>query len=125
MLPAIGPGDWLLTDPTVRRWPRLGSVVVFREPGTEVFALKRVSPPPGGAFPVVLEDGQSWLTSDADEATTIAAGFGSPIDSRSYGPVPLERLVARAWFRYWPLRRIGPIPRAAPPGPPLPARRAE
>ena len=29
MAPAILPGDWLLVDPTVRRWPRRGSVVLF------------------------------------------------------------------------------------------------
>ncbi|MEA2620811.1 MAG: hypothetical protein QOC97_1584, partial [Chloroflexota bacterium] len=30
MTPAIEPGDWLLIDPTIVRWPRRGSVVVFR-----------------------------------------------------------------------------------------------
>ena len=32
MAPGILPGDWLLVDPTVARWPRRGSIVVFREP---------------------------------------------------------------------------------------------
>ena len=39
-----------------------------------------------------------------------ARGFGEPVDSRVYGPVPLDLLVGRAWFRYAPLRRIGRIP---------------
>ena len=43
------------------------------------------------------------------EATTAAAGFGEPVDSRRYGPVPVELLVGRAWFRYAPWRRIGTI----------------
>jgi hypothetical protein len=111
MLPAIAPGDWLLTDPTIRRWPRVGSVVVFREPTTDALAIKRVSGPPGGRFPVTLEPGQAWLTADADDETAARSGFGPPIDSRSYGPVSVDRLVARAWFRYWPPRRIGRIPR--------------
>ena len=34
MAPALQPGDWLLLDPTSGRWPRRGSIVVFREPGT-------------------------------------------------------------------------------------------
>jgi hypothetical protein len=110
MLPGIAPGDWLLTDPTVRRWPRPGTVVVFREPLTEVLALKRVTRPPGGEFPVLLGRDEAWLTADADEATAAAAGFGPPIESRFYGPVHVERLVARAWFRYWPPRRMGRIP---------------
>ena len=45
MAPAILPGDWLLVDPTVRRWPRRGTIVVVREPFTDVLAIKRV----GGA----------------------------------------------------------------------------
>jgi hypothetical protein len=110
MLPAIAPGDWLLTDPTVRRWPRIGTVVVFREPLTEVLALKRISRPPGGSFPLVLDRDKAWLTSDADESTTAAAGSGPPIDSRFYGPVHRDRLVARAWFRYWPPSRFGRVP---------------
>src|SRR5438105_11043651 len=49
MRPGIESGDWLLTDPTVRRWPRRGSVVVVREPETEVLALKRIVAGPGDA----------------------------------------------------------------------------
>jgi hypothetical protein len=41
---------------------------------------------------------------------TVAAGFGEPIDSRTFGPVPVELLAGRVWFRYAPLRRIGRIP---------------
>jgi len=32
-------------------------------------------------------------------------GFSN--DSRSFGPVPLENIVGRAWFSYWPLDQIG------------------
>jgi signal peptidase I len=32
-------------------------------------------------------------------------GFSN--DSRSFGPVPLDNIVGRAWFSYWPLDRIG------------------
>jgi len=47
MAPGILPGDWLLVDPTVGRWPRRGSIVVFREPDGEVLAIKRVAARPG------------------------------------------------------------------------------
>ena len=47
MEPAIGAGDWLLVDPTVGRWPRRGSVVVFREPDERALAIKRVVGRPG------------------------------------------------------------------------------
>jgi signal peptidase I len=118
MLPAIAPGDWLLVDPTLRRWPRRGSVVVVREPDSGELAIKRVAARPGDRVPfadgyLMLAEDEAWLLSDADEVATRAAGFGPPIDSRTYGPVPVELLVGRAWFRYSPLRRMGPITRRA------------
>jgi hypothetical protein len=119
MLPAIEPGDWLLIDPTVRRWPRRGTVVVFEEPDSGELSIKRVTAGPGDAVPVGggflrLRDDEAWLASDADAALTSAAGFGAPRDSRHFGPVPLDLLVGRAWFRYAPWRRIGPIRAPAP-----------
>jgi hypothetical protein len=57
-----------------------------------------------------LAEDEAWLLSDATDAFAAAAGFGEPIDSRRYGPVPVELLVGRAWFRYAPLRNVGRIP---------------
>ena len=117
MLPAIAPGDWLLIDPTVRQWPSRGSVVVFRSPDSDDLSIKRVAAGPndviqfGGGY-LRLGVDEAWLLSEADAATTVAAGFGAPRDSRQYGPVPLELLVGRAWLRYAPLRRVGLIRRA-------------
>jgi signal peptidase I len=116
MRPAIEPGDWLLVDPRVRRWPAAGSVVVFREPDTAELAIKRVAAAPGERVSfaegyLVLADDEAWLTADADDVATAELGFGPPRDSRNYGPVPLELLVGRAWFRYAPLRRFGPLRR--------------
>jgi len=114
MRPAIEPGDWLLVDPTVDRWPRRGSVVVFREPDGGTLAIKRVAGRPGDRIPFAegyleLADDEAWLLSDATPELTAADGFGEPVDSRRYGPVPLELLVGRVWFRYGPWRRIGTI----------------
>ena len=116
MAPSVAAGDWLLVDPTVARWPRRGSVVVFREPGDGTLAVKRVAAGPGDRVAFAegyfeLADDEAWLLSDATAEMTAAAGFGEPIDSRQYGPVPVELLVGRAWFRYAPLRRIGRIGR--------------
>ena len=115
MLPSIAAGDWLLVDPTTSRWPRRGTVVVFREPDGGELAVKRVAAGPGDRVPFAdgileLAEDEAWLLSDATDAETAAAGFGEPIDSRRYGPVPLDLLVARAWLRYAPLRRFGRIP---------------
>jgi signal peptidase I len=123
MRPAIEAGDWLLVDPTTQGWPRRGSIVVFREPDSGELAIKRVAGSPGDHVPyadgfLVLAADEAWLMSDANEAELLAAGFGEPVDSRRYGPVPVELLVGRAWFRYAPLRRIGRLdgPTARPAG---------
>jgi signal peptidase I len=115
MRPAIEPGDWLLVDPTVVRWPRRGSVVLFREPDGDRLAVKRVAAGPGERVRfadgyLVLADDEAWLVSDATATETAAAGYGEPVDSRRYGPVPVDLLVGRAWFRYAPRGRIGRIP---------------
>jgi hypothetical protein len=107
MAPVLCHGDWLLLDPTVRSWPRRGSVVVFREPDTNLLAIKRVAAGPGDRIRIEagvlhLGPGQAWLLGDNAVIS---------IDSRRYGPVEVEALVARAWFRYAPAGRIGPIPR--------------
>jgi signal peptidase I len=119
MHPAIEPGDWLLVDPTTARWPRRGSVVVFREPDSYELAIKRVAGRPGDRVPyadgyLLLDTDEAWLVSDAIEAELLAAGLGEPVDSRRYGPVPVELLIGRAWFRYAPVGRIGLIPRSRP-----------
>ena len=116
MMPAVLPGDWLLVDPTVRHWPRRGSIVVFREPFTDVLAIKRVAARPGDWVPFAdgwlqLGDDEAWLIGDATDEALVAAGHGTSTDSRRYGPVPIGALVGRAWFRYGPARRIGrPVP---------------
>ena len=74
MAPAIEPGDWLLVDPTSVRWPRRGSVVVFREPDGGGLAVKRVAAGPGDrvAFAqgyLELAEDEAWLLSDATAET--------------------------------------------------------
>jgi signal peptidase I len=107
MAPALLPGDWLLLDPTVRRWPRPGTIVVIREPGTGILAIKRVAARGGGgpaATPAPGEPGrllgqrEAWVLGDAPEGS---------LDSRTYGPLDADDIVARAWFRYGPPGRIG------------------
>jgi signal peptidase I len=112
MAPTIEPGDWLLVDPTTARWPRRGSIVIFHEPDSEVLAIKRVAARPGDRVQLdgghlILAADEAWLLSDAADADLLAAGSGQPIDSRRYGPVPVEALVGRVWFRYGPFERIG------------------
>jgi len=120
MLPAIAPGDWVLVDPTVRRWPRRGSVVLFREPEGHGLSIKRLAGAPGDVVPFAdgflhLADDEAWLLADATPEEAAAAGFGAPRDSQRFGPVAIDALVGRIWFRYGPPGRpIGPIGRIGP-----------
>jgi len=114
MLPAIQPGDWLLVNPLVGRWPKVGSVVIFREPDSEELAVKRVAAGPGAQVRfangyLVLAPDEAWLTADASPGQTGRAGFGPPVDSNRFGPVPLSLLVGRVLVRYCPPGRIGRI----------------
>jgi signal peptidase I len=114
MVPAIQPGDWLVVNALVTRWPERGAVVVFREPLGETLAIKRVAAGAGDHVPfaggyLTLAPDEAWLTADANEKAAAAVGSGPPIDSQRYGPVDLDSLVGRVVFRYGPLRRFGRI----------------
>ena len=106
MAPTLRPGDWLLVDPSPPRWPRRGTIVVVREPATELVVVKRLAGRPGDSVqgvdgvPIALAPGQAWLASDASDAA---------IDSRRYGPVDIERLLGRVAWRYGPGGRFGPV----------------
>ena len=114
MLPAAAPGDWLVVNPLIRRWPRPGSIVVFRDPDDDALSMKRVAGGPGSTVPFAegylrLAADEAWLLADADEATTVAAGAGAARDSRRFGPVTVDRLVGRVIWRYGPPGRIGRV----------------
>jgi signal peptidase I len=108
MRPTLEPGDWLLVDPTTRAWPRRGAIVVVREPASETLVIKRVAARPGDTIrtpdgPHHLGPTEAWLLGDARSDS---------VDSRSYGPVGVDRLIGRAWLRYGPPGRpLGPIGR--------------
>jgi signal peptidase I len=107
MAPALAAGDWLLLDPTSARWPRRGSVVVFHEPESGLLAIKRVAADPGDHVRISA----GILHLGPDQAWVLGDNSASSIDSRRYGPVEVEALVGRAWFRYAPASRVGLIPR--------------
>ncbi|HEX7490589.1 MAG TPA: S26 family signal peptidase [Candidatus Limnocylindrales bacterium] len=108
MNPALAAGDWLLLDPTCDRWPRHGSIVVFHEPETGILAVKRVAARPGDRVRIAA----GTLHLGPDEAWLLGDSAAVSLDSRRYGPVPLDALLGRAWFRYGPTAsRIGRLTR--------------
>jgi nickel-type superoxide dismutase maturation protease len=87
MAPRLRDGDFVV----VRRGSRarVGDVVVVRRPDRPgLVVVKRVRE--------VLSDGRLWLAGDNP---------GESDDSRAFGAVPVNAVIGRVAFRYWPLAR--------------------
>ena len=116
--------------------PRRGEVVVFRSPrDPDRDFVKRVIGLPGDT--VWIEKGTVHVKSDAEHTSeyvldepyvtqrdhtnmapvevgpgtvfVLGDNRGSSNDSRSWGPVPEENLIGRAWVRFWPLDHLGAL----------------
>ncbi len=94
MLPTLLPGDRLRVDTRAyhHRRPHEGEIVVLRDPGSPArWLVKRVG-----------SVGGEGLTLASDNP-------GSGRDSRQFGEVRFESLVGRAYARYAPRDRRGPL----------------
>jgi signal peptidase I len=97
MVPTLEPGDWALTTPARRL--RVGDVVVVEHPGRSGFEMvKRVVAGPGDRAPEGTDLGpDSWWVQGENEAEST--------DSRQFGPVGRDLIVARVRLVYWPAPR--------------------
>lgn len=139
MDPTLHDGEYLLTDKLTYRWlrdPQPGDIVVFKAPENESQDfIKRIIAMPGDK--VEVKNGQVWVNGEVypepyltpllktsggaflQEGEVYVVPDGAYIvmgdnrkfsyDSREWGPVPADNLRGRAWYRYWPPRRIGTI----------------
>jgi len=96
MAPTLVPGDWALAVASRRLRLRRSDVVVIEHPHRPGFEMvKRIVAGAGDVAPDgrVLGPGEWWVEGDAPEAST---------DSRAFGPVASERIVAVVRLIYWP-----------------------
>lgn len=106
--------------------PRRGDIVVIDMPEQSEMLIKRVVALPGET--VEVRRGKVYIGGEEiNEPWPVNQGGGSygphtipPLhvfvlgdnrgasnDSRSFGPIPIEHVVGRAWFSYWPKEYIG------------------
>lgn len=139
MEPNFHDNEYILTDKISYRLhtPVRGDVVIFKAPvNPDVDYIKRVIGLPGDHVKIqngfVYVNGEklkedylrdstflfpgSFLTEGVE--ITISAGkiflLGDnrphSSDSRQFGPVPIDSIVGRAFFRYWPINVLGVLP---------------
>ena len=108
------------------REPCRGDVVILDLPAQEESLIKRVVALSGETVEVqgghICIDGEplqehwtAWYGGPDHPATLVPAGQvfvlgdnrGSSRDSRSFGPVALDRIIGRVRFIYWPLDHLG------------------
>lgn len=79
-----------------------GSVYVDGEKLDEPYTDGKPSydPETGINYPYTVPDGYIWVMGDNRTNSQ---------DSRWFGPVPVENVTGHAFFRYWPLKRIGTL----------------
>ncbi len=65
--------------------------------------------PGGDPQPTSVPLEQSTWTVPEGELFLMGDHRSNSADSRTFGPVPIERVIGRAWLRYWPLDTFGPL----------------
>ena len=111
------------------RDPQPGDIVVLRRPDRASEPLiKRVVAAPGQTLQIkegrVLVDGKLYDEPYLDQETwgtmplqlvpeehifVLGDNRRASNDSRIFGMVPYDDIIGRAWMRYWPPSRVGPI----------------
>jgi signal peptidase I len=127
MEPTYRPGDHVLVNKLAYRFgaPRRGDLVVFRRPRSDEVMLKRVVGVAGDRVAIrdgVLNvDGRNQREQYVDYSSVDSVYFGpvvvprgavfvmgdqrgNSLDSRTFGPVPDDRILGRVAVRIWPPR---------------------
>lgn len=133
MEPSLHQGQYLIVNKAVYQWlhdPQRGDIVVFEYPrAPDRDFIKRVIGLPGET--VEVRDGAIYIDSvpleepylsDATHGNMSPRKLGpneyfvlgdnrdNSSDSRSWGPLPRDNIIGKAWLSYWPPRLWGPIP---------------
>lgn len=131
MLPSLEEGEFVIISKLAYQWssPERGDIVVFRFPlDPSRRYIKRVVALPGDR--VVVEKGsvevngitltEPYIADDPlyagewelgpDELFVLGDNRNNSLDSKNWGPLPIENIIGKAVVVYWPLERLGLIP---------------
>lgn len=130
MQPSLHNGQYVIVSKLIYNFqdPRRGDVVVFEPPnGVSEDYIKRIIGLPGDR--VEVRDGSVWINGYRIEETYISSPMNysgsweladdeyfvlgdnraNSSDSHSWGPLPRDLLVGKAWLCYWPPQYWGLI----------------
>jgi signal peptidase I len=132
MEPTLFPNEYLLVNKLSYGPlgdPQRGDIIVFQAWNDDKDFIKRVVGIPGDeiqirddkvyvngvplAEPYLTQpttDTVGPITLGADEYYVLGDNRGNSSDSRTYGPLPRNRIVGKAWLTYWPPNQVGLIP---------------
>jgi signal peptidase I len=112
------PADWVQDDgtPFIKRVIGLGGdTVEIRDGGvlingTELDESYTFGQPDEPAQPTTVSgDERRWVI-PTGELFLMGDHRTNSADSRTFGPVPSEQVIGRAWLRYWPIDVFGILP---------------
>ena len=136
----LEPDQYVLVDKLTPRFDdfKRGDIVIFDPPanwvgGTSTPYIKRIIGLPGDTVEVrdglahvngvplsepYIYEGNTTEQTGPDSRWVIAPGSyfvmgdhrQDSADSRVFGPVPRDRIIGRAWLRYWPISTFGILP---------------
>ena len=134
MEPTLYSGEFVIVNRLAYRWadPKPGDIIVFRFPrNPEQEYIKRIIGLPGDA--IVIENKQvmvneivldepyiasppryeSTWTVPENSLFVLGDNRNNSSDSHNWGPVPLENVIGKAVFIYWPPAEWGPVTHAS------------
>ncbi len=133
MEPTLETDQYLLVNKLSYRLfgePQRGDIVVFEAWGQDKDFIKRIIGRPGDDLEIrdsavyvngvaldepytkdgVTRDTLGPITLGTNEYYVLGDNRGNSSDSRTFGPLPADKIVGKAWLTYWPPGNIGPIP---------------
>jgi signal peptidase I len=113
----VPPADWAEEDgtPFIKRVIGIGGdEVEIREGlvyvnGTALEEPYLFADQPGDPPQPTTASQEQWVV-PAGELFLMGDHRANSADSRSFGPVPVENIIGRAWLRYWPVNVFGILP---------------